>query len=139
MPNLNAVLRHGKQLKDPGIDGLSAQAKARRKGHYSNSVGRIVPMEDALYDDLAAAYVRGMCPDAPSDTDNAALVEYGRSQGLKLHRFKRTAMLPRIRAVLGILRGLAPATLADIGSGRGVFLWPLLDAFPGLVRRDRAG
>ena len=90
-------------------------------------------MEDALYGDLAAAYVRGMCPDAPSDTENAAIVEYGRSQGLKLHRFKRTAMLPRIRAVLGALRSLAPATLADIGSGRGVFLWPLLDAFPGLA------
>src|SRR5579859_5196580 len=25
-----------------------------------------------------------------------------------------------------------PRTLLDIGSGRGAFLWPLLDAFPGL-------
>lgn len=34
--------------------------------------------------------------------------------------------------MLGILRALAPADLLDVGSGRGVFLWPLLDAFPGL-------
>ena len=29
-------------------------------------------------------------------------------------------------------RGLAPASLLDVGSGRGAFLWPLLEAFPGL-------
>jgi predicted kinase len=34
--------------------------------------------------------------------------------------------------VLGILRGLAPRTLLDLGSGRGTFLWPLLDSFPEL-------
>jgi ubiquinone/menaquinone biosynthesis C-methylase UbiE len=37
--------------------------------------------------------------------------------------------LPRVRRVLGMLRSLAPQDLLDIGSGRGVFLWPLLDAF----------
>jgi ubiquinone/menaquinone biosynthesis C-methylase UbiE len=40
--------------------------------------------------------------------------------------------LPRVRKVLGLLRGLAPAELLDVGSGRGVFLWPLVDAFPDL-------
>lgn len=40
--------------------------------------------------------------------------------------------LPRVRKVLGLLRGLAPAELLDVGSGRGVFLWPLVDAFPEL-------
>jgi ubiquinone/menaquinone biosynthesis C-methylase UbiE len=37
-----------------------------------------------------------------------------------------------VRKVLGILKGVQPADLLDIGSGRGVFLWPLLDAFPAL-------
>ena len=37
-----------------------------------------------------------------------------------------------MRAVLGILQGLQPESLLDIGTGRGVFLWPLLDAFPEL-------
>ena len=97
-------------------------------------------MTDDLYGELAAAYVRGMCPDAPPDASVPALLDHGRRRGLKLHRFKRTAALPRVRAVLGALRGLVPVTLADIGSGRGVFLWPLLDAFPGLpvtaIERD---
>jgi ubiquinone/menaquinone biosynthesis C-methylase UbiE len=40
--------------------------------------------------------------------------------------------LPRVRKTLGALRGLAPESLLDVGSGRGAFLWPLLDAFPDL-------
>lgn len=63
---------------------------------------------------------------------NEEVFEQGRSAGLKLHKFKRTAGLPRVQKVLGVLRGLAPADLLDIGSGRGVFLWPLLDAMPGM-------
>jgi ubiquinone/menaquinone biosynthesis C-methylase UbiE len=35
--------------------------------------------------------------------------------------------------VLGVVRGLAPMNLLDVGSGRGVFLWPLLDEFSGLA------
>ncbi|MBV9927305.1 MAG: class I SAM-dependent methyltransferase [Acidobacteria bacterium] len=56
----------------------------------------------------------------------------GLAAGLRLHKFKRNAELPRVRKVIGLLRGLAPASLLDVGSGRGTFLWPLLDAFPHL-------
>ena len=87
-------------------------------------------MDDSDYTELAVAYVRGMLPDAGGDA--AALVEAGRAAGLKLHRFKRSAELPRVRAVIGMLHGLAPESLLDVGSGRGVFLWPLLDSFPAL-------
>lgn len=83
------------------------------------------------YLDLAAAFVRGKLPQAP-DLPAADLVRFGQDQGLRLHRFKRTGELPRVRKVLGILRGLAPTDLLDVGSGRGVFLWPLLDAFPAM-------
>ena len=83
------------------------------------------------YLDFAAAFVRGRLPDVP-DLPPAELVEYGREQGLRVHKFKRSAELPRVRRVLGVLRSLAPGSLLDIGSGRGVFLWPLLDAFPDL-------
>lgn len=86
-----------------------------------------------LYDELAAAYVRGMCPGVAGDADAGSLQDLGTAHGLKLNRFKRTQELPRVRAILGILSGLAPATLLDIGSGRGTFLWPLLDAFPSLT------
>ena len=56
----------------------------------------------------------------------------GREAGLRLHKFKQNTELPRVRRVLGILRGLQPQNLLDIGSGRGTFLWPLLAEFPGL-------
>ena len=89
-------------------------------------------MTDAhYYLDLAAAFVRGRLPDAP-DLPPPELVEYGREQGLRVHKFKRSAELPRVRRVLGVLRSLGPTSLLDIGSGRGAFLWPLLDAFPEL-------
>ena len=80
------------------------------------------------YPDFAVAFVRGKMTDAP-DLPPAEMVQLGLQKGLRLHKFKRTSELPRVRKVLGMLRGLAPCDLLDIGSGRGVFLWPLLDAF----------
>jgi ubiquinone/menaquinone biosynthesis C-methylase UbiE len=95
---------------------------------------------NGYYRDLAVAYVRGKLCTEPAKTSDDALWEQARAAGLKLHRFKRTMDLPRVRAVLGALHGLAPESLVDFGSGRGVFLWPLLDAFPALpvtaVERD---
>ncbi len=88
--------------------------------------------ESDMYGELAAAYVRGMAPDL-AGLDAARAIAAGRTRGLKLHRFKRTAELPRVRAVLGVLRSLMPKNLLDVGTGRGVFLWPLLDAFPQLA------
>jgi SAM-dependent methyltransferase len=81
---------------------------------------------------LAAAYVRGRLGPVAAGLAPDELVAAGRAAGLRLHKFKRNAELPRVRRVLGILRGLAPASLLDVGSGRGTFLWPLLDAFPAL-------
>jgi ubiquinone/menaquinone biosynthesis C-methylase UbiE len=96
----------------------------------------------------AAAYVRGALPAdlipagevdlfslllaelAPEGLTR--LVEIGKEHELRLHRFKRTMGLARVQRVLGILKGLQPANLLDIGSGRGAFLWPLIDAFPWL-------
>ena len=96
------------------------------------------------YRRLAAAYVRGRLGDASgdllfaralddlADDELEAVMQSGIDAGLRLHRFKRAAELPRVRRVLGTLRGMQPEELLDIGSGRGVFLWPLLDAFPAL-------
>lgn len=94
------------------------------------------------YRSFAAAYVRGVCPGLSALDDDRALEE-GRAKGLRLHSFKRTAGLARVRRVLGILKGFAPRTLLDVGSGRGAFLWPLLDEIDGVevtaidVRADR--
>lgn len=85
-------------------------------------------MDDArYYREFALAYVRGMCPDLGGASDEALLAAAS-DRELRLHRFKRTAGLPRVRRVIGALKSFAPRTLLDVGSGRGVFLWPLLDA-----------
>jgi SAM-dependent methyltransferase len=81
---------------------------------------------------LAAAFVRGKLPHLPAELSNDEIIKTGLESGLRLHKFKRNSELPRVRRVLGTLQGLCPASLLDIGSGRGAFLWPLLDAFPQL-------
>jgi ubiquinone/menaquinone biosynthesis C-methylase UbiE len=91
-------------------------------------------LEDRYYVALGAAFVRGRWPDlARAGASDAAVFAAGLEQGHKLHKFKRNADLPRVRRVLSMLTGLAPESLLDVGSGRGAFLWPLLDAFPGLA------
>lgn len=100
-----------------------------------------------IYQMLAAAVVRGYAlrnPDrvlpealaekALEDLGRAELTEildFGRAWGVKLYRFKRGhEEMPRIKQVLGFLKGVYPKSLLDVGSGRGVFLFPFLDAFP---------
>jgi ubiquinone/menaquinone biosynthesis C-methylase UbiE len=91
----------------------------------------------------AVAFVRGRLAGrlggrAEEAPDEAAALALGRAHGLRLHRFKRTT-LPRVTRALGALRGLGPATLLDVGSGRGTALWPLLEALPAttVVALDR--
>src|SRR4051812_36148428 len=104
-------------------------------------------IEREYYQPLAAAYIRGKlraiasqeypeqfepAPGELSDTAIAQLVRLARTHELRLHRFKRSMELPRVKKILGILQGLQPTSLLDIGTGRGAFLWPLLDAWPTL-------
>jgi len=81
---------------------------------------------ERYFAELATAFVRGRLGNP------AATIEDGQRAGLRLHKFKNDAKLPRVQRAIGILRGLAPENLLDVGSGRGTFLWPLLDAFPEL-------
>jgi ubiquinone/menaquinone biosynthesis C-methylase UbiE len=81
------------------------------------------------YDKLVAAFIRGRLPDT-NDLSLNDLIDSAASNGLRIHKFKRNAELPRVSKILGILRGLSPESLLDIGSGRGTFLWPMLDSFP---------
>jgi ubiquinone/menaquinone biosynthesis C-methylase UbiE len=88
---------------------------------------------ERYYVELAAAFVCGHRPQLrEAGLELPALLARGREEGLSLHKFKRSATLPRVAKVLGILRGLLPTELLDVGSGRGVFLWPLLDELPWL-------
>lgn len=55
---------------------------------------------------------------------------------IKMHYFKVKEDLPRVQVVLSFLQGIVSAgqcqSLLDVGSGRGVFLFPLLREFPKL-------
>jgi SAM-dependent methyltransferase len=84
------------------------------------------------YTDLAASFCRGRLGLGVGTTDQDA-IRAGVTAGLKLFKFKRNTELPRVRHVLGVIRGMAPQSLLDVGSGRGTFLWPLLDELPDLA------
>jgi ubiquinone/menaquinone biosynthesis C-methylase UbiE len=88
--------------------------------------------EERYYEAFAAAYVRGVRPDLAAATAGET-VAAGLDAGVRVHRFKRTAGLPRVRLAIGALKSFAPESLLDIGSGRGAFLWPLLDELPGVA------
>ena len=104
-----------------------------------------MPLFDEYDLPLAAAYVRGtLSTESPyfkqllrapleslSKGELEALFSAGRAAGLDLYHFKKShASLPRVRAVLGVLHSIAFRSLLDVGSGRGAFLWPFMDAFP---------
>ena len=95
--------------------------------------------------ELAAAYVRGMArqgalalpealtapPLASLDADGRAdIARLGEEAGLRMYYFKEKERLPRVKKVLGFLRAVRPESLLDVGSGRGVFLFPFLCDFP---------
>ena len=96
-------------------------------------------------DRLLAAYVRGMArrnlpllPPSLMETplellsaeEIEAIFRAGEAAGLKLYYFKKKELLPRVKAALGFLRSVQPESLLDVGSGRGVFLFPFLTQFP---------
>lgn len=67
-----------------------------------------------------------------TDEDIYMLEEFGKKNELKLYYFKEKDVLPRVSVVLGFLRNICPSSLLDVGSGRGVFLFPLLNEFNNL-------
>ena len=102
-------------------------------------------LSDEYYLPIAAAYVRGSLATIPkycehllhdplhllSEVELEMLLTIGRAAGIDLYHFKKShASLPRVRAVLGFLHSIAFSSLLDVGSGRGAFLWPCLNAFP---------
>lgn len=95
---------------------------------------------------LSAAYVCGYAertgtPEIPesirekrlddlTEEELVKLYAIGKKAELKMYRFKNHEDLPRVHKVLGFLRSIWPENLLDVGSGRGVFLFPFLCAFP---------
>lgn len=88
--------------------------------------------DESHYLDLAACFVRGHHPDLAGGYP-CPILAAAAQRGTKLYPFKRSTELPRVRRILGMVQQLQPGSLLDIGSGRGVFLWPLLDRCPWLA------
>ena len=94
---------------------------------------------------LAVAFVRGTArhnpallsppllettPEELSPEEMKTIFHAGEAAGMKMYYFKKKELLPRVKAVLGFLRSVQPESLLDVGSGRGVFLFPFLSQFP---------
>jgi SAM-dependent methyltransferase len=121
---------------------LTARGALRHNPTYS------MTSAPPYFERLAAAFVRGktdpasvpeatrLLLDRPladlSPEELRQLIDLGLERELRLHAFKNSRGLPRVSRVLGIVRSFHPASQLDIGSGRGVFLWPLLNEFPEL-------
>lgn len=97
------------------------------------------------YKTLATAYVRGCTEknkiklrnelksvplELLTEEQAEEIISVGNRSGLKMYRFKRKEDLPRVKMALGFLKGVYPENLLDVGSGRGVFLFPFLRDFP---------
>ena len=61
--------------------------------------------------------------------DEIILDEVARKYELKTYYFKDKEILPRVNSVLGFLKNIYPSTILDVGSGRGVFLFPFMCEF----------
>ncbi len=86
-------------------------------------------IEQQYYESLSTAYRLGY------ERRYAEVSEKERPD-MKMHYFKRKEPMARVEMVLGFLRGIISGglcqSLVDVGSGRGAFLFPLMDEFPEL-------
>jgi 2-polyprenyl-3-methyl-5-hydroxy-6-metoxy-1,4-benzoquinol methylase len=105
-------------------------------------------MDNRYYNKYAVAAVRGalkrlgkceLLPEALIEKELDVLaekecdeiLEKAEISGIKLYHFKATHNdMPRVKKVLGFLRGIYFESLLDVGSGRGVFLIPFMENFP---------
>lgn len=87
--------------------------------------------DNRFYSRPAEAFLRSTL-EAAVEVPRAELIREATQRAIRLQRFKRSTLLPRVERVIGFLRGIEPSSLLDVGTGRGVFLWPMLDVWPKL-------
>ena len=67
--------------------------------------------------------------DLLTDRDLDILDNVVKEYNLKTYYFKEKEVLSRVKIVLSFLRAINPTSILDVGSGRGVFLFPFLCEF----------
>ena len=82
------------------------------------------------YTKLLKAYLKGLTGEDQVSDDLEELLDFARRNQITTHPFKVNKPLPRIQSAMGLVRSTYPSSVLDIGTGRGVFLIPLLDEFP---------
>ena len=105
-------------------------------------------MEERYYGKFAVSAIRGKLKrlkktdvlsrellekelDELSAQEREEILLKAKEMGMDLYHFKKSdATLPRVHKTLGFLKGVYFEGLLDVGSGRGVFLLPFLEAFP---------
>lgn len=90
-------------------------------------------MEERYYSELLLAAVRGYAErigKSICSEDEEEIVRFARENEFKTYHFKKKDVLPRVHKVIGFLRSIYFENLLDVGSGRGVFLFPFLENFP---------
>ena len=64
-----------------------------------------------------------------TEDQNQQLLQLGTEHNIKLHTFQRQEASPETKKILDVIRGISPDNVLDIGSGRGSFIWRLLDEY----------
>lgn len=101
----------------------------RYNSAFATSAARGALMRLGLAEELGELQYKKLSLITEEEGDR--ITDLARAHGIRLHYFKRSnGTLPRVARVLGFLKGIHFESILDVGSGRGVFLLPFLDAFP---------
>lgn len=93
-------------------------------------------MEERYWDELLFAAIKGYAERTGksicelSVENEEEIFRFADENGFKIYHFKKKDVLPRVHKVIGFLRSIYFENLLDVGSGRGVFLFPFLEGFP---------
>lgn len=86
---------------------------------------------ERYYTSFAAQWARYILS-LHEEKNDEVVIATALAKGHDLHMFKRLDLL-RVHKVISMLRGLNPESLLDLGFGKGLFLWPLMETFPDLI------
>lgn len=96
----------------------------------------VTKMEERYWSELLFAAIKGYAERTGKSSCELSLgnekeiFRFADENGFKIYHFKKKETLPRVNKVLGFLRSIYFENLLDVGSGRGVFLFPFLENFP---------